>query len=195
MLFDSFAFAVFFPVMLLFYWISPLRRQNILLLIGSYFFYGYWDWRFLSLIAISTIVDYSAALFIGEARRQKDSKKHDNSRIWLIISICTNLGILGFFKYFNFFIDTFSDLVVRLGANPDSLYLNIILPVGISFYTFQTMSYTIDVYRGVMKPTKDLLGFAARPISVQTTPTRESTHLLPGKTMWPAVIIARSPGG
>lgn len=154
MLFNSFAFALFFPIVLLLYWVLPFRAQNFMLLFASYFFYGYWDWRFLSLIAISTIVDYVSGLKI---------KAHDSPIVkkrWLILSICTNLGILGFFKYYNFFAESFADVLTSIGVAIDPLYLNIILPVGISFYTFQTISYTIDVYRGKMEPTNHFWDFA-----------------------------------
>ncbi|MEW6411005.1 MAG: MBOAT family protein [Candidatus Zixiibacteriota bacterium] len=160
MLFNSFEFAIFFPVILVLYWLLSLRYQNILLLVGSYFFYGYWDWRFLSLIALSTIIDYFAGLKIEQAHQAGPAKSEKKKQFWLLTSIFANLGILGFFKYFNFFVDSFAALLGAAGVNSEGLYLNIILPVGISFYTFQTMSYTIDVYRGIMKPTRSLLGFA-----------------------------------
>lgn len=156
MLFNSFVFAVFFPVILALYWMLSFRLQNILLLVSSYFFYGYWDWRFLSLIAISTIVDYITGLKIEKVKKEQPTK----AKMWLWVSIITNLSILGFFKYFNFFIDSLAVILSSSGINPDGLYLSIILPVGISFYTFQTMSYTIDIYRGKMTPTKDFIGFA-----------------------------------
>ncbi len=160
MLFNSFAFFIFFPIVLGLYWILPFRAQNYMLLFASYFFYGYWDWRFLSLIAISTIVDYFTGLKI---QQENDSNSVDSQRkkkIWLTVSMCTNLGILGFFKYYNFFAESMTEALGGLGMTVDPLYLNIILPVGISFYTFQTMSYTIDIYRGEMKPTRQFWDFA-----------------------------------
>jgi len=160
MLFNSFAFALFFPIVLIIYWRLPLRGQNIFLLLASYFFYGYWDWRFLSLIAISTVVDFISGLRIEQAGSGTDQSTLKRRKFWLILSICTNLGILGFFKYFNFFIGTLDGTLSGLGVDSSGLFLNIILPVGISFYTFQTMSYTIDIYRGKMNPTRKFLDFA-----------------------------------
>ncbi len=157
MLFNSGEFFFFFIAVYLLYLILPHRGQNILLLLGSYFFYGYWDWRFLGLIFISTIVDYSAGLSIQSAR---DTGKDRIAKRWLILSIIVNLGILGFFKYFNYFADSFVSVVSLFGWQPSYITLKIILPVGISFYTFQTMSYTIDVYRGIMKPTRHFFDFA-----------------------------------
>lgn len=160
MFFNSFAFAIFFPTVLALYWMLSFRLQNVLLLVSSYFFYGYWDWRFLSLIALSTVVDYITGLKIEQVNNEESGASSQKAKKWLWISVITNLSILGFFKYFNFFIDSFAALLVSSGVNPDGLYLNIILPVGISFYTFQTMSYTIDIYRGKMTPTKDFVSFA-----------------------------------
>ena len=120
MLFNSFVFAVFFPVILIIYWSLSFRFQNILLLVGSYFFYGYWDWRFLSLIAISTTVDYFAGILIQKENHHEFPQNKKRAKRWLILSICTNLGILGFFKYFNFFVESFSDLLNIIGVNPDT---------------------------------------------------------------------------
>ncbi|MCK5127037.1 MAG: MBOAT family protein [candidate division Zixibacteria bacterium] len=161
MLFNSFIFAVFFPIVVGLYWILPLRAQNLMLLAASYVFYGYWDWRFLSLIAISTIVDYFTGLKIQAENDKGEKASKKLKKRWLIVSMVTNLGLLGFFKYFNFFTDSMTDLLSNFGIqNPDMFYLDIILPVGISFYTFQTMSYTIDIYRGEMKPTRRFFDFA-----------------------------------
>tara|TARA_B100000519_G_C14254890_1_gene444487 strand:- start:1072 stop:2493 length:1422 start_codon:yes stop_codon:yes gene_type:complete len=159
MLFNSLAYLIFLPTVFYFYWFishKNLRIQNFLLLISSYVFYGWWDWRFLSLIFLSTVVDY----FIG-------LKIHYNSdyrirKFYLWISILVNLSLLGFFKYFNFFIDTWIDLLNSFGYEHKSVWtLNLILPIGISFYTFQTMSYSLDIYFGKMKPTKDFFSFAS----------------------------------
>ena len=129
-----------------------VKAQNVLLLIASYYFYAQWDWRFLSLIIISTLVDYVAGMkMISDAAHRKR---------WLLFSLCTNLGILGFFKYFDFFITEAQGGLQALGLDVNVATLNIILPVGISFYTFQTLTYTIDIYRGQLKPTRDLLAFA-----------------------------------
>jgi alginate O-acetyltransferase complex protein AlgI len=163
MLFNSFEFLIFFPIVFSIYWLLSFRSfrwQNYMLLIASYIFYGYWDWRFLSLIVISTIVDYIAGLKIEALHESEDANSNVFKKRWLIFSICTNLGILGFFKYFNFFTETFAQLLVGFDINPDDFYLNIILPIGISFYTFQTMSYTIDIYRGKMKSTRRFFDFA-----------------------------------
>lgn len=145
--------------MFAFYWFvfnHKRSHQNILLLCSSYFFYGWWDYRFLSLILLSTLVDYFVGLAI--------EKSEDNSRrkLLLWISILFNIGVLGFFKYYNFFVDSLIELFHSSGYSIESTWsLHIILPVGISFYTFQTMSYTIDVYRKNLKPTNDFISFAA----------------------------------
>ena len=132
----------------------PKKAKNPLLLVSSYFFYGYWDYRFTALLAISTIVDF----FIGQKLfNEIDNKKR---KYFLLASIFTNLGILGFFKYYGFFVDSFAPLAGIFGGNLDYLHINIILPVGISFYTFQTMSYTIDIYRRKLEPTSNFIDFA-----------------------------------
>ena len=152
MIFNSLNYVVFLLVVLPIYYNVGLKNQNRLLLAASYLFYGWWDWRFCSLLAISTVVDFFVAKAIPKAE-QKGKKR------LLLVSIFTNLGILGFFKYFNFFRDSAALLMGTLGLQADWPTLNIILPMGISFYTFQTMSYTIDVYRGG-KPTEKFLPFA-----------------------------------
>ena len=156
MLFNSFIFGGFFLLTYALY--LALRRatraQNLLLLVASYVFYGYWDWRFLGLLAISTLVDFTVGRSLhgtGDTRRR---------RILLTVSVCTNLGILGFFKYYDFFADSLAALMRLAGMTPDPFTLGILLPVGISFYTFQTMSYTIDIYRGKLAPVDSLLDFA-----------------------------------
>ena len=153
MLFNSWEFALFFLVVFALYNILALRAQNVLLLVASYFFYGWWDWRFLSLLLISTVVDYTAARLMEKAPDRR-------RRLLLIWSVCTNLGILGFFKYFNFFVDSAAGALTAFGLQANLPTLRVILPVGISFYTFQTMGYTIDVYRRRLQPTRDLLTFA-----------------------------------
>ena len=159
MLFNSLEFLIFLPTIFCLYWFvfqKNLRVQNLLLLISSYVFYGWWDYRFLSLIFLSTIVDY----FVGLKIHGSDDKKKKKSYLW--ISILFNLGLLGFFKYFNFFIDSWIDLLGAIGYEQKSTWtLNVILPVGISFYTFQTMSYSLDIYHGKLKPTKDFISFAS----------------------------------
>tara|TARA_R110000765_G_scaffold168384_3_gene273397 strand:+ start:11537 stop:12955 length:1419 start_codon:yes stop_codon:yes gene_type:complete len=155
MLFNSLEFLIFFLVVFILYWMlqKNFKVQNILLLVASYIFYAWWDWRFLSLILISSCIDYIAGLQIFNANNQKQRK------VWLYISLVANLGFLGVFKYYNFFADSFSQLMNQVGWQPNDLTLNIILPVGISFYTFQTLSYTIDIYRNDFKPTKDIISF------------------------------------
>ncbi len=159
MVFNSLAFLVFFLLFFYLYWFTERKTsinwRNLLLIVGSYIFYGWWDWRFLGLIVISSAADYILGLQIHKAESPKQRK------FFLILSLCINLGILGFFKYFNFFTESFAELITLFGfqANPSSL--DIILPVGISFYTFQTMSYAIDIYRRQLTPTKNALQFFA----------------------------------
>ena len=159
MLFNSLEFLIFLPVVFCLYWFvfnKNLFFQNLLILFASYLFYGWWDYRFLSLIMFSTVVDF----FIGQKIHM--SKDVTLRKMYLILSLATNLGILGFFKYFNFFIDSFIDLVALTGYSLENQWtLNIILPVGISFYTFQTLSYTIDIYRKQLTPTNNFISFAA----------------------------------
>ncbi|MFY0643034.1 MAG: MBOAT family protein [Bacteroidia bacterium] len=179
MLFNSIDFAVFLPIVFILYWFvvsKNLRLQNILILISSYIFYGWWDYRFLSLIVISTIVDY----FVGVELAKSHSKTRRKILLWTSIGV--NLGILGFFKYFNFFLENFNQAFSFLGASIDSPALNIVLPVGISFYTFQTLSYSIDVYRGKLKPTRNLLEFASFVAffpQLVAGPIERATNLLP----------------
>jgi D-alanyl-lipoteichoic acid acyltransferase DltB (MBOAT superfamily) len=156
MIFNSLVFWVFFAAVYGLYRALPHRGQNVLLLVSSYFFYGWWDWRFLSLIFISTVVDYWAGLAMERAGENERRR-----RIALWVSVATNLGILAFFKYFNFFADSLAGLLQVVGVDTPVRHLNIILPVGISFYTFQTMSYTLDIYRRQLKPTRNFLDFAA----------------------------------
>lgn len=154
MIFNSIEFLYFLPVVLFLYYLLPHRPQNAMLLAASYFFYGWWDWRFLSLLAISTLVDWWVALAIDDAPNPRRRKT------LLTLSMICNLGFLGFFKYFNFFVDSAVDLLTALGIPVVRWTLEIALPIGISFYTFQSMSYTIDVYRGELKARRNLLDFA-----------------------------------
>ncbi|MBZ0265317.1 MBOAT family protein [bacterium] len=156
MLFNSFTFLLFFLITYSLYIVlrKHLKGQNILLLVASYVFYGYWDWRFLSLIILSTIIDY----FVGLNLDKSSINKH--RKILLTISVLANLSILSFFKYFNFFAESFSEILALLGMSASYSTLKIVLPVGISFYTFQTMSYTIDIYRKKLKPIRDFSDFA-----------------------------------
>jgi alginate O-acetyltransferase complex protein AlgI len=152
--FATFEFAVFLVCVYLPYLVMNHRQQNFYLLIASYIFYGAWDWRFLALIWFSTLVDYWVGLLLE--RTENKTKR----RLLLMISIVTNLGMLGFFKYFGFFVDSMVDFLQLFGLHPNVPMLQIILPVGISFYTFQTMSYTIDIYRKEIKPTHNFPDFA-----------------------------------
>ena len=176
MVFNSVQFAAFLPLVLLLYWRSSGKRQLAVLLVASYFFYGYWDWRFLSLLAISTVVDFTVGRHI---HRSEDVRVR---RRWLWLSMGTNLGILGTFKYFNFFVDSAQSLLERIGLAPDPVVLQVVLPVGISFYTFQTMSYTIDIYRGRLEPVPDLLTFGVYVSffpQLVAGPIERATRLMP----------------
>jgi D-alanyl-lipoteichoic acid acyltransferase DltB (MBOAT superfamily) len=156
MLFNSFVFIGFFIIVYALYlsFRRHYRIQNRILLVASYVFYGYWDWRFLSLIAISTIIDF----FVGRALLKSESPL--KRKFLLFLSVAANLSLLGFFKYYNFFADSFAGLLGMFGMEAGFVTLNIVLPIGISFYTFQTMSYTIDIYRRKTEPTKNFLDFA-----------------------------------
>jgi len=153
MVFNSFEFFVFLAVMLGSYWLLRRRGQNVLLLLGSYVFYGWWDYRFLSLIVISTLTDFVVA------RRMHRVAEERARRRWLFASLGVNLGILGTFKYFDFFADSAAGLLESIGFSADPVTLQVVLPVGISFYTFQTISYTFDVFRRRIEPEHDLLTF------------------------------------
>jgi len=179
MLFNSLEFFLFLPIVFGLYWViggKRIKSQNVLIALASYVFYGWWDWRFLSLILFSTLVDYSIGLALGKKEKPKTRK------ILLWISICVNLGFLGFFKYYNFFIDSLIDSFTFFGSELSINTLNIILPVGISFYTFQTLSYTIDVYNKKLEPTKDFVGFMAFVSffpQLVAGPIERATNLLP----------------
>lgn len=158
MLFNSIDFAIFLPIFFFIYWFigkENTKLQNVFILLGSYLFYAWWDWKFLFLIILSTLIDY----FIGVSLSKE--KKPKLRKLLLILSLCVNLGILGFFKYYNFFLDNFINVFSFFGYTFSANSLSIILPVGISFYTFQTLSYTIDVYKKQIDPTKDLIAFGA----------------------------------
>ena len=158
MLFNSFEFLIFLPVVFLLYWFvfaRTIQLRNLFLVVVSYVFYGWWDYRFLALIAFSSVLDY----FIGKHLGHETNSKKRKYLLW--VSLISNLGLLGVFKYFGFFIDSFSELLLLFGMNPNITTLKILLPVGISFYTFQTLSYTIDIYRRQLKPTDNLLAFLA----------------------------------
>lgn len=179
MLFNSIEFAIFLPVVFVLYWFCTnhnLKLQNVLIVLASYLFYGWWDWRFLSLVLFSTVLDYSVSLGLF---RLKDTRKR---KVLFACSMIVNLGFLGFFKYYNFFVDSFVSAFSFFGSHISARSLNIILPVGISFYTFQTMSYTIDVYRGKLVPTKDFIAFSAFVSffpQLVAGPIERATNLLP----------------
>ncbi|MCF4102647.1 MBOAT family protein [Gillisia sp. M10.2A] len=179
MLFNSLDFAIFLPIVFILYWFvfnNNLKWQNALIAVSSYIFYGWWDWRFLSLILFSTIIDY----LIGIALSKEYSLSKKKILLWVSISI--NLGFLGFFKYYNFFLDNFKSAFSFFGNEINSNSLDIILPVGISFYTFQTLSYTIDIYRGKLKPTTNFISFAAFVSffpQLVAGPIERATNLLP----------------
>ncbi|WP_179354449.1 MBOAT family O-acyltransferase [Winogradskyella vidalii] len=179
MLFNSIEFFLFLPIVFIIYWLLGSQRikcQNLLIAISSYVFYGWWDWRFLLLILFSSVVDYSIGLSLNS------TKKKLKRKVLLWISISINLGFLGFFKYYNFFIDSIVESFTFFGSKLSINTLNIILPVGISFYTFQTLSYTIDVYKNKLEPTKDFVGFMAFVSffpQLVAGPIERATNLLP----------------
>lgn len=179
MLFNSVEYAVFLPLVFLSYWFilgKKLSLQNLFVLLASYLFYGWMQWKLLALLFITTLVDYFVGLGLG--RTSKNAKR----KALIITSITANLSLLGFFKYYNFFIDSFIVGLSWLGIKADFYTLSIILPAGISFYTFQTMSYTIDVYRRKLEPTKDFIAFAAFVSffpQLVAGPIERAEHLLP----------------
>ena len=177
MLFNSWVFVLFFFIVFAFYFKSKHKIQNLILTIASYIFYGAWNWYFLGLIIASTFVDYFLSLKIYNSKDKNSSKKY------LFFSLAFNLGMLGFFKYFNFFIDSAYDLANLVGIeSTEGLRLNIILPVGISFYTFQTMSYTIDVYKNKIKPITNYLDYSLYVSffpQLVAGPIERAHHLIP----------------
>ena len=179
MFFNSIDFAIFLPVVFFLYWFvtnKNLKLQNALLILSSYVFYSWWDWRFLSLIIFSSGVDYLISLKILTTNEKRKRK------LLLALSIIINLGFLGFFKYFNFFAENFAEAFTLFGKHMDPARLEIILPVGISFYTFQTLSYSIDVYRRKLEPTSDILAFFAFVSffpQLVAGPIERATNLLP----------------
>jgi alginate O-acetyltransferase complex protein AlgI len=179
MLFNSIDFAIFLPIVFAIYWFvfqKNLKLQNLFILLASYLFYGWWDWRFLFLLLFSTIVDYTVGVIF------KKTEKQLHRKLLLTVSIVLNLGLLGFFKYYNFFVDNFVAAFSLFGKELSVSTLRIILPVGISFYTFQTLSYGIDVYRKKLEPTKDFVAFAAFVTffpQLVAGPIERATNLLP----------------
>ena len=179
MFFNSFEYLIFLPLCFVLYWFvlqKNLKVQNVFILLASYVFYGWWDYRFLALIALSTLIDFAVAKYMVKYTNRSRQK------ILLGISLVVNLGFLGFFKYCNFFIESWIDVWARLGVEMHPTTLQIILPVGISFYTFQTLSYTIDVYKGKLKPESNLINFAAYVAffpQLVAGPIERASNLLP----------------
>ena len=179
MLFNSIDFAIFLPIVFIIYWFitdKNLKLQNFLIVAASYLFYGWWDWRFLALIIFSTIVDYTIGL------KLKTEDYELKRKALLLTSIIVNLGFLGFFKYYNFFLDNIISAFSLFGAEIRVNSLQIILPVGISFYTFQTLSYTIDVYKRKLEPTNNFIAFSAFVSffpQLVAGPIERATNLLP----------------
>ena len=179
MLFNSLNFALFLPIVFVLYWFvtnKSLKLQNILLLISSYFFYACWDWRFLFLLIFSTLLDYYTGIKMSDAKNQASKK------FWFWLSISVNLGFLGVFKYYNFFAESFADAVDNFGFQVNPWSLKVILPVGISFYTFHGLSYVIDIYKNRIKAEKNFVDYSVFvsffPLLV-AGPIERATHLLP----------------
>ena len=179
MLFNSINFAIFLPIVFILYWFATkgnLRLQNILLLVSSYFFYACWDWRFMFLLIFSTLLDYFTGIKIHKAKHQR------TKLFWLWLSVGVNLAFLGVFKYYNFFASSFADGLSLFGFKSNLGSLQVILPVGISFYTFHGLSYVIDLYKNRIKPQRNFIDYAVFvsffPLLV-AGPIERATHLLP----------------
>lgn len=179
MLFNSISFAIFLPVVFICYWFvtnKNLKLQNALLLIASYFFYSCWDWRFLFLLMFSTLLDYYTGI------KMENAKSKENRKFWFLLSIIINLGFLGVFKYYNFFIESFTELVAHFGLIVHPTTINVILPVGISFYTFHGLSYVIDIYKKRISAERNFVDYSVFvsffPLLV-AGPIERATHLLP----------------
>lgn len=178
MLFNSFEFLLFLPVVFILYWFvfnKSLRWQNVLVLMASYFFYGWWSWKFMLLLALSTLLDFLYGFWVASDNRKK-------AKLFLWLSVINNLGILAVFKYYNFFILQFTAGLELLGLHANPLLLNLVLPIGISFYTFHGMSYVFDIYRGKLKPVSNFVDYAVFvsffPLLV-AGPIERANHLLP----------------
>lgn len=178
MVFNTVEFFIFFGIFLSLYYILNHRWQNVLLVVSSYIFYGWWDWRFCTLLFISTVLDFVCGLFIPGKR----------PKLWLWISVAGQLSMLGFFKYFNFFEDSVRQMFMAFGLKPDWPTLKVILPVGISFYTFQTLSYTIDIYRKKLKPVHNFLDFA---VFVSFWPHLVAGPILRASYLLPQILAPR----
>src|ERR1700688_3586720 len=178
MLFNSFEFIIFLPIIFLSHWVffnRNVRTQNFILLFASYFFYGWWSWKFLILLAVSTMLDYFYGFAVASLNRRK-------SKLFLWLSIINNLGILGIFKYYDFFAAEFQRGFASIGIHLHPVFLNVALPVGISFYTFHGMSYVFDIYRGLRRPVTNFIDYAVFvcffPLLV-AGPIERANHLLP----------------
>ncbi len=179
MFFNSLHFAIFLPIVFVLYWFvtnKNLKLQNILLLVSSYFFYACWDWRFLFLLIFSTLLDYYTGIKMCDAKNQASKK------FWFWLSISVNLGFLGVFKYYNFFAESFAAAIANFGMQVNPWTLKVILPVGISFYTFHGLSYVIDIYKDRIKAEKNFIDYSVFvsffPLLV-AGPIERATHLLP----------------
>lgn len=185
MLFNSLEFAIFLPIVFIIYWFvlqKNLKLQNLFIVVASYIFYGWWDYRFLFLIALTSFCSWLSGVLIEKVRELSTPPAWFSAKTILISNIVLNLAILGFFKYYNFFVDSFINLFALFGITLQSSTLNIILPVGISFYTFQALSYSIDVYRRKIEPTKDIVAFFAFVSffpQLVAGPIERATNLLP----------------
>jgi alginate O-acetyltransferase complex protein AlgI len=178
-LFNTISFAIFLPIVYLLYWLLAKKKivfQNLLLLVASYFFYACWDWRFLLLLIFSTLLDYTTGIKMSNAANQSQKK------FWFWLSIIINLGFLGVFKYYNFFIESFTTAIAQLGFQVNPYTIKVILPVGISFYTFHGLSYVIDIYYDRIKAEKNFIDYSVFvsffPLLV-AGPIERATHLLP----------------
>lgn len=179
MLFNSINFAIFLPIVFLLYWFvanKTLKLQNLLLLVSSYFFYACWDWRFLFLLIFSTLLDYFGGIKMFESANQ------NIKRFWFWLCVSINLGFLGVFKYYNFFAQSFATAIEHVGLHVNPWSIKVILPVGISFYTFHGLSYVIDIYKGKIKPERNFIDYSVFvsffPLLV-AGPIERATHLLP----------------
>lgn len=179
MLFNSIGFLIFLPIVFILYWFvfnKKYQHQNLLVLVASFYFYACWDWRFLFLLMFSIGLDFFSGIQIEKSKSKKEAQ------IWLAISIIINLGFLGFFKYYNFFVGSFSDLLSGFGFHANVWLLKIVLPVGISFYTFHGLSYVIDIYKKRISAERNFIDYAVFvsyfPLLV-AGPIERATHLLP----------------
>lgn len=179
MLFNSVNFLIFLPVVFILYWFvfnKKYQDQNLLILTASFYFYACWNWKFLFLLIFSIGLDFLSGIMIERSGNKKEAK------FWLLISIVINLGFLGFFKYYNFFIESFSELVAGFGFHVNVWLLKIVLPVGISFYTFHGLSYVIDIYKKRIAAERNFVDYAVFvsyfPLLV-AGPIERATHLLP----------------